>query len=638
MPSTRKKRTQEDEEEESIDPTLAEHPDATDEELHPPKSKKQRKDAKPAGKPEIDNAPSANKDSNDYSSIPDSLPKYGKGNHEMNPKKKTSNTPLQDLREALTKQKVKKDGGKGKNVLYWMRNRDLRVEDNRALAEASAVDDREHLIALHILSIQDFKAHDRSPRRIDFSLRNLREIESQLAKLNIPLVVITYDGPRTKVAGKVVDLAAEWGCGSILANLEYEVDELWRDAQVVELASKKDIHVSFLDDAYIVPPGKISSKQDKPYSVFSPFSRAWVDHLSKNLDLLEEHPQPEANDDQIHKDKTLGALFKPDAKKHYGIPTSVPGFQCKDAEHMAHLWPAGSSAAFKVLDNFVAGKAGAKKLDGPATAEDLENVGAKAKNSRLNAYANGRNLVGELGTSHISPYLAAGVVSGRECLRRAKAVTNNKLNIGRDSGPAMWGTELVFRDFYAHVLAAWPRVCMGRAFILKYEDVVWETDESTLTAWREGKTGYPIVDAAQRQCLKQGYCHNRARMITAMFLTKHLMHDWREGEKFFMQNFIDGDFASNNGGWQWSASTGTDPQPYFRIFNPVSQSEKSDPEGDYIRLWVPELRHIKGNAIHDPFNRLDKQAFKKLGYPEPIVEHKFARQRALDRFKNPGDK
>ncbi|CAD6920913.1 unnamed protein product [Tilletia caries] len=624
-----KKRTIEDEEEESIDPTLTEHPDATEEELHPPTSKRQRKDN--------NNTTTKNNTNNghDYSDLPKQQPAYGKGNNEMNPKVHTDKTPLDLLREALAHQKTPAKS-ENKNVLYWIRNRDLRVEDNRALAEASAHPGRQHLIALHILSPKDFQAHVRSPRRVDFALRNLRLMQTQLAKSNIPLVVLTHEGPRTYVARRVVELATERGCGAIFGNLEYEVDELWRDADVVKLGSKEGIHVSFLDDAYVVPPGKVLTKQDKPYSVFSPFSRSWLAYLSSNLDLMQEYPLPEPNEDSIHKDDTLSPLFK-DNKK-YGIPQSVPGFECADAEQMERLWPAGYPAASRIMHNFINGKAGSKLSDDAPTAEHIEQVGPKAKNSRLNTYAEGRNLLGELGTSHISPYLAAGVISARECLRRAREVTGGKLAVGRDSGPAMWGTEMVFRDFYAHVLAAWPRVCIGRAFILKYEDVVWETDEGTLAAWKEGRTGYPIVDAAQRQCIQQGYCHNRSRMVTAMFLTKHLLHDWREGERFFMQNFIDGDFASNNGGWQWSASTGTDPQPYFRIFNPTSQSEKSDPNGDYIRHWVPELRNIKGKAIHDPYGRLDKDAFKRLGYPKPIVEHKFARERALRRFKTPGEK
>lgn len=292
----------------------------------------------------------------------------------------------------------------------------------------------------------------------------------------------------------------------------------------------------------------------------------------------------------------------------------------------------------QVLDNFMRGQGGETALDRPANEPSTTDVGGNAKDSRLGRYAEGRNLLNENGTSCISPYLAAGLVSARECLRRTKALTNNRLTVGRDSGAAMWNTEISFRDFYGHVLAAWPKVCMGHAFITKYEDVVWETDAATLDAWKQGKTGYPIVDAAQRQCIQQGYIHNRGRMISAMFLTKHLLHDWREGERHFSLNFIDQDFASNNGGWQWSASTGTDPQPYFRIFSPLSQSEKSDPQGDYIRHFVPELKNVKGNAIHDPFHRLSKAEFEKLGYPKPIVEHAEARQRALRRYKNPGDK
>ncbi|KAG9002871.1 hypothetical protein FRB90_011296 [Tulasnella sp. 427] len=188
-------------------------------------------------------------------------------------------------------------------------------------------------------------------------------------------------------------------------------------------------------------------------------------------------------------------------------------------------------------------------------------------------------------------------------------------------------------------MAAFPRVSMGRPFNEKYADVFWEedVDGEVLEAWKQGKTGYPIVDAAMRQCQSQGYMHNRARMIAAMFLTKDLMLDWRLGERHFMRNFIDGDLGSNNGGWQWCASTGTDAQPWFRIFNPYLQSEKADPQGDYIRHFVPELRHLDNKTIYDPFTHLSKAEFEKLGYPKPMVEHKFARDRAIRRFKNVGE-
>lgn len=174
---------------------------------------------------------------------------------------------------------------------------------------------------------------------------------------------------------------------------------------------------------------------------------------------------------------------------------------------------------------------------------------------------------------------------------------------------------------------------MNKPFKLEYINIKWEFNGGHFTAWCEGCTGYPIVDAAMRQLAHMSYMHNRCRMIVASFLAKDLLLDWRLGERFFMEHLIDGDFASNNGGWGFSSSSGVDPQPYFRIFNPLLQSEKFDPEGKYIRKWVPELREVMGKAIHDPYSRLKEKEFNALGYPKPIVEHRFARERALARYK-----
>ncbi|SPO37604.1 related to deoxyribodipyrimidine photo-lyase PHR [Pseudozyma flocculosa] len=634
---------QTDHEERALDPKLAEHPDESEEETSKPPAKKYKKSSKATDqKGSIDMAQNTVKKG--YGA--DAYAKEGKGWHrsDFNPKD-SSKTPLQRLEDSLKKHAPSKIGSAedGRNVVYWMRMHDLRIHDNRALAHASELAKQRrdkgkggNLIALHVISPGDFRAHDRSARRIDFVLRTLRDLERKFAEKQIPFVVVTVE-PRTAIIDRVFELCKQWGAGQLTANIEYEVDELWRDAKMVDQAGERDVAFSLFHDCYVVPPGKVTTNDGRPYSVFSPWNRKWTDILSKDMSLLDESPEPEPNDKAIRQDKELGALF--DLEKlgdGYGIPDQLEGFECADRDYMAKLWPVEGDAAKKVLDNFMEGKGGKTILDAPAN-EGSENVGANSKESRIGRYSTGRNLVSENGTSRISPYLAAGLVSPRECLRRTMAINKNRLHVGRDSGVAMWNTEVSFRDFYGHVLAAWPKVCMGHAFITKYEDVKWETDSETLQAWKEGRTGYPIVDAAQRQCIKQGYIHNRGRMISAMFLTKHLLHDWREGERHFSLNFVDQDFASNNGGWQWSASTGTDPQPYFRIFNPLSQSEKSDPDGEYIRHFVPELRNVKGNAIHDPFNRLSPAEFKKLGYPKPIVEHKQARERALRRFKNPGD-
>ncbi|SOV09568.1 related to deoxyribodipyrimidine photo-lyase PHR [Ustilago sp. UG-2017a] len=464
-----------------------------------------------------------------------------------------------------------------------------------------------NLVAFFMITPADYRAHDRGARRVDFVLRTLASLKSGFEKLNIPFVVYTYDGERIKAGEK-------------------------------QACKSGDVAFSMFHDNYVVPPGRVTTNDGRPYSVFSPWNRKWADAIFKDMSLIEASPDPEPNDKSIHIDSTLGGLLNLDKLgKSFGIPKELRGFECKDREYMAKLWPVSDDAPCQVLDNFIKGKGGETALDRPANEPNTKQIQGNAKDSRLGRYVEGRNLMNENGASRISPYLAAGLVSARECLRRTKELTKGRLHVGRDSGAAMWNTEISFRDFYGHVLAAWPKVCMGHAFIAKYEHVKWESDPKTLQAWKEGKTGYPIVDAAQRQCIKQGYIHNRGCMITAMFLTKHLLHDWREGERHSSLNFIHQDFASNNGGWQWSASTGTDPQPYFRIFNPLSQSEKSDPQGDYIRHFVPELRGVKGNAIHDPFKRLSKAEFEKLRYPKPIVEHTEARRRALRRYKNHDD-
>ncbi|KAJ9475853.1 Deoxyribodipyrimidine photo-lyase, mitochondrial [Pseudozyma hubeiensis] len=639
-----------DEDEKALDPKLAEHPDEDETETSKPPSQKRQKQTSSSKRSAVVTGGPKVESQYGSSAYAKSGDDWHRSDFNPSPRGRTdSKTPLQELEAALKTHAPSKhnDAADAKNVVYWMRMHDLRIHDNRALAHASALAAERrkkkkggNLIALFVITPADYKAHDRGARRIDFVLRTLASLKKEFDKLNIPFVVYTHtDKPRTSIGEKVFSLCKQWNVSQLTANIEYEVDELWRDLAMLEQKDKGGVSFSLFHDCYVVPPGRVVTNDGRPYSVFSPWNRRWTDCIAKDASLIEESPDPEANDASAKKDSTVGKLF--DLAKlgaGYGIPEELEGFECKDREYMAKLWPVSDGAPKQVLDNFMSGKGGETALDRAANEPSTKDVGGNTKESRLARYAEGRNLMNENGTSRISPYLAAGLVSPRECLRRTRALTKGKLQVGRDTGAAMWNTEISFRDFYGHVLAAWPKVCMGHAFITKYENVKWEpSSSSTLSAWKAGLTGYPIVDAAQRQCIQQGYIHNRGRMITAMFLTKHLLHDWREGERFFSLNFIDQDFASNNGGWQWSASTGTDPQPYFRIFNPLSQSEKSDPMGEYIRHFVPELKGVKGNAIHDPYHRLGKAEFEKLGYPKPIVEHAEARQRALRRYKNPGD-
>ncbi len=220
------------------------------------------------------------------------------------------------------------------------------------------------------------------------------------------------------------------------------------------------------------------------------------------------------------------------------------------------------------------------------------------------------------------------MISHRQCLQAVLAENDGTLAEG-DEGLVAWVNELVWREFYRHVAVGFPRVCRHRPFQRHTEALAWRDDEAGFTAWCEGRTGYPIVDAAMRQLVATGWMHNRLRMITAMFLAKHLLIDWRRGEAFFLRHLVDGEFCANNGGWQWAASTGTDAAPYFRIFNPTTQSSASTPTAPSSAEWLPELAALPAKARHAP----PRDLLGTTGYPAPIVDHKAARARALDAFK-----
>lgn len=557
-------------------------------------------------------------------------------------------TPIAKLYDAMRAlASVKRDDKPNKEgiVVYWQRNKDLRTVDNTALSYASAVaqDLGVPLLALHIFSPGDYKAHDRGPRRIDFQLRQMAYVKGEFAKHHIPFFTITHK-KRKDIPRMLCEKLKEWGAIGLFANIEYEVDELRRDIEVLERTKQAREsgdgfagQVEFFKDYCVVSPGELLTKQGKPYSVYSPWQRNWAQHVNSNLqDYVSQQNGPLlANSDSAKSHPVLKSMFD------HEIPTAIEGFELaggeEEAKTMKRIWPVGDGVTESIMRRFTETKMRNAKFFDPPLEGDEERVDDPKRKSKIGLYQEGRNRVDWDGTSHISAYLATGMISPRECIRIAyKIAGGREVPAGRDSGIGMWVQEVAWRDFYQHVLAAWPRVCMTKPFNLKYDGTIeWVTDDdgAKLQAWKDGKTGFPIVDAAMRSLKAQGYMHNRCRMIVASFLSKDLLIDWREGEKYFSQNLVDADFGSNNGGWQWAASTGTDPQPYFRIFNPLSQSEKIDPNGDYVRYWVPELRSLKGKSVHNPSATLSETKIKELGYVMPIVDHAKMRVKAIEAYK-----
>ena len=510
--------------------------------------------------------------------------------------------PAELLEQALQDTKAEKEAIQVKNaVVHWFKG-DLRTMDNHALhlAGEKAKSSGASLIAMYIISPQDFEAHLTSPARVDFILRTLEVLKEDLGKLDIPLYVETVE-KRRNIPIRIEKLMAEWGAKHLYANVEYEVDELRREARMVRDFAAKGIALEVVPDTCVVSPGELQSGTGKQYSVYSPWFRTWIAYLHSHPRTLDLFPPPAPNP-QVAREK-YASLFETPIPE---APLSKYLTE-EDKARLRPLWPAGEHEAQARLRKF--------------------------SDEKIHKYQDHRNFPSVGGTSSISVHLSAGTLSARTAVRTARdANTTKKLDSG-NPGITTWISEVAWRDFYKHVLVNWPYVCMNKPYKPEYTNIEWSYDMELFEKWATGTTGYPIVDAGMRQMLAQGYMANRCRMIVASFLAKDLLIDWRLGEKFFMEHLIDGDFASNNGGWGFSASTGVDPQPYFRIFNPLLQSEKFDKDGEYIRRWVPELRGISDKAIHEPYERGAGAIAQKAGYPRKCVDHKVAREVTLKRYK-----
>jgi len=465
--------------------------------------------------------------------------------------------------------------------IIWFRS-DLRLKDNPALAVATK--GGRPVVAVFLVSRDQWREHHWGPNRINFVLRNVVSVQADLAKLGIPLFVRQADR-FSDAAGELSKIARVQKADQLHYNIEYEVNELARDEQVSEELGKLGVEVVAHEDQTILPPHLVRTKGDTFFKVFTPYSSAWRAMVAERLPLkLSPKPRKRGEPAKV-------------ADKDNPLKWLVTG----EADGIVDRWPAGEAVAAQRLAKF-AGQA-------------------------IHTYQQQRDLPAVDGTSSLSAYLACGVISARQCLTAALDANDGMLGSG-SKDINTWINELIWREFYRHVLVGWPKVCRDQPFKHDTRNIPWHDDREQFQRWCDGQTGFPIVDAAMRQLLQTGWMHNRLRMIVAMFLTKDLLIDWRWGERFFMNQLIDGDFASNNGGWQWASSTGTDAVPYFRIFNPVSQSTKFDKQGEFIRRYVPELSELDNKSIHDP-SPLQRSA---ADYPEPIVDHREARQRTLDAF------
>ena len=448
--------------------------------------------------------------------------------------------------------------------------RDLRVHDHPALARALASADV--VVPLYVLDERLLDGPRASANRTWFLLGSLRALADDLARLGSPLVVRTG-----RPEAVVPAFAAELGAVDVFATRDIGPFARRRDGIVDEALAAGGRRLHLARGLLVAEPEEVGGADGRPVLVFTPFFRRWA-AVPRRAIL----PAP--------------AVIPGPAVPVAGEVIPVPPPPTADDD----LLPLpGEAAARTRLARWVASAA-------------------------LPEYADGRNRLDAEGTSRLSADLKFGTLSPLEVLEATE---------GPGDGRRLFLSELAWREFYAHVLWHFPHVVRG-AFRPAYDAVSWADDPAGLAAWRGGRTGFPVVDAAMRQLAGSGWMHNRARMIAASFLTKDLLVDWRAGEAHFMRHLVDGDVASNNGGWQWTAGTGTDAAPYFRVFNPVSQGRRFDPAGAYVRRWVPELANVPDEFVHEPWMMpADVQAASGCvigrDYPAPIVDHAAARARAL---------
>ncbi len=460
-----------------------------------------------------------------------------------------------------------------KTVLHWFR-RDLRLRDNTAFSEAARR--AETVVPVFIIEDAFRTGPDVGAARVTFLLQSLEVLRQNLARRGYTLVVRSG---RSEV--EIPRLAKEVGAQAVFCNRRHEPYAAARDGRVEAALLAEGVGFEVFKDAVVWEEREVLTKAGQPYTVFTPYAKAWK---------IRRFPRPRPD-------------IEPAAVRARTIASETNPVDSTPLGHPFHqsIFPAGEEAAQAALDGFVT--------------------------RHLFDYGKNRDFPALAATSRLSPHLRCGTIGIRTVLAavdkaRAKATPEERASCD------VFLNELIWREFYLQILTNFPHVMRG-SFRREYDALEWTGQEEHFDAWKAGQTGFPIVDAAMRCLNATGWMHNRLRMITAMFLVKDLLIHWQRGERYFMHQLVDGDMAANNGGWQWCAGTGTDAAPYFRIFNPVSQGEKFDPDGAFVRQWIPELANVPDQFIHTPWKA---PLWDRRAYPGPIVRHDEQREKFLALF------
>ncbi|MGO4380533.1 cryptochrome/photolyase family protein [Pseudoduganella sp. RAF53_2] len=475
-----------------------------------------------------------------------------------------------------------------KSALVWFR-RDLRLFDHAALHQALLAADRVYCCFVFDTAILDPLPRD--DRRVTFIYDCLKELSAELHDAGGHLIV--HHGDAT---AELPALAAELGVDAVFANQDYEPAAIARDSAVAGALATDGRQLRTFKDQVVFERDEVLSQSGKPFSVFTPYKNAWLKKLDADPSVLAPWGVAAGSSAPATAPGESAAAPRGKFASHRG---TMPTLASLGFERNEMFIPSGMSGGAQLFEDFI------KRVADYGTARDFPAVN---------------------GCSWLSVHLRFGTVSIRHLVRTVRELL---MRGQAGEGGAVWLSELIWREFYMMILYHHPHVAQS-AFKPAYDAIEWETGpdaDEAFAAWCEGRTGYPLVDAAMVQINTTGYMHNRLRMVTASFLVKDLGIDWRRGEAYFAGKLNDFELSSNNGGWQWAASSGCDAQPYFRIFNPITQSEKFDREGEFIKHYLPQLRDLSPKEIHAPWN------IRGLDYPQPIVQHDAARKLTLARYE-----